>query len=388
MFHRARIVLFLLVMMFGLSILTLLFSHVDLSQNLMFYKNGGIQPYLLHDLERNLTVSTPIDAFRPAFSVDGRVAYRTKDDPIGGLYIWDYRLGREAFHHIMRGKITTPISWSPDGRLLATRASQDNSISLEIWDGENVFAISPSEIPAGSDIWDVQWNQNNQIAFVLGIPVGSNVHTRNVLYVWDGNRTINLSQSVDGDDYGPVWSLDGQLAFLSRTNVGYDILIWDGRFHPDNLSHVVPYLDTFISHASLPKWTPERDVLFLANNPPDSHFQMYKWNGHETVLVTQDVYESNGAIAIHAHGWWASLVGGSQNREVVVRDPENRVLLRTPGDYGPVWSPNVDLFFCNFVRPKWVLLRWDGNKLHEMDTGYQFDVYFQNGARLDCPYTG
>jgi WD40-like Beta Propeller Repeat len=76
------------------------------------------------------------------------------------------------------------------------------------------------------DVRNISWGINGKLAFEAGYEI----------FVWDGQKVINVSQN-EGEDKTPTWSTDGRLAFISTRNGGADVIrngkanvhVWDGK---------------------------------------------------------------------------------------------------------------------------------------------------------------
>jgi Tol biopolymer transport system component len=370
-----------------------------------------------------------------SLSIDGRLAYSSINDDISKIYLLDTSLTNHQVTNIVQTPITQqfpyPLVWSPDARYLAFGSPQNNDMSevylldtrttdaqainitqmpathespvmwspdgrylafvtyhgenplLYIWNGETVINITPKDIPATATSYRLTWNNTGHLAFTVAF--GYTLEDApDEIYLWDGNKTVNLSQNPIGEDSGAVWSADGLIAFLSEHDGQYNIFVWDGVSFKDGSPDIKPFIDDpsgLIGYYSFPGWTPDRRLTFTSQTAADTNVQIYVWDGQTATNVSQNPTLHNGSPNWSNDERWAFVTYFSSQQLLYVRDAENRPLLMTEGQYSPAWSPSSLLMFC---KHRWILSVWDSRIIIKITQGSEIYAKWSNGDGVAC----
>jgi hypothetical protein len=333
----------------------------------------------------NITKSPDMDDYPLAWSANSKyLAFESYQDEQNRLIeVWN----GEIVINITPSDIDSPVdsyyaSWSADTKYLAFRAYLNNySEGLYIWDGTNVFNITPKDLPPPIKIFIPSWSVDGRLAFT--------VRTKDDLgeiFIWDGKNTVNLSQNPLSGDGGPVWSADGRLAFGSRRDGKDDIFVWDGISFKNNL----PDADTFKNIApsltyyeSFPQWVQNGLVAFVGQSQLDHHVQIYVWDGTHSTNISQNPPMHNGSATWSNNGRWAFSTFFSPQQLIYVRDINNHTILTVDGS-SPTWSSDGDLAFCTRTSGGWTLSVWDGKTLRKVVEGREITAKWLSGEGLGC----
>jgi Tol biopolymer transport system component len=320
-----------------------------------------------------------------SISAKNRLAFLSSDDGKSDIYLLDYPfVGKTPV------KITSTTSekyifgWSKDGRYLAYESAQPDGKTLLLWDGKASAPIYQYQ----NYIGELEWSADGRLAFTDFYTFDSNPgQDPSEVLVWDGTALSSVSQNPSGGDRFPAWSAAGQLAFLSEQRGGYDILVWDGVSQLSGLPDTHTYANIapdWTFYYSNPVWTDSGLLTFIATGPGDQHAQIYLWNGHAAVNISQNPGLHNGGQHWSADGHWAFITFFSKEQLLYVRDPANQTLLTTPGQYSPAWSDSGLLMFCVPSSPGWSLAIWNGSTVIEIAHGYLIEAFWRNGSGVLC----
>jgi Tol biopolymer transport system component len=363
--------------------------------DILVYSINLVEPSqtMLYDPVRNVHTQILPDWDIGTFSlnINNRLAFSAPREGNNKIYVLDYPFTDNIPIEITPDTSSEnyPLAWSPDGNYLLFSSVKDNIKKLLLWDGKNSFVIYNYH----EAVYEFAWSLNGQLAFT---DFYTSVFTQDYqgdsseVFIWDGSRTISVSQNPSGYDRYPAWSKDGQLAFLSERNRKYDIYIWDGT----SKAKGIPDINTFINvapnleHSSNGLiWTPSGTLAFSAIQDGDSHAQIYEWDGRTITNISQNPLSDNGAQSWRNDGYWVFITPVSpKNNDIVIRDETNRTILTTNGYYAPVWSPNGLLMFCTTDPSGWVLSIWNGSEVIEIAHADFISAKWQNGAEVVCSF--
>jgi hypothetical protein len=318
-----------------------------------------------------------------SLSKDNRLAFE-KD---GGIHIWDYPFIEDTQTEVaFDGSPTTEkrvLSWSPDGHYLLLTGVQEGEKKLFLWDEKNVLDIYNYQ---GVISYSTKWSNNGNLAFTEFFISYDVYNTPRVsdfgeIFIWDGKGIVKVSQTLSRS---PVWSKDGQLAFLSYQNHGgYTISIWDGKSKnngvPDVKTLNAPDLEFDIN--SYPTWTNSGSIVFTGRSKTDSHFQIYEWNGKTTRNISQTQSHDNYGLAWRSDGYWST----EDDLTVYVYDNANQTVFETRGDNSR-WAQSGLLFFCRPNGVNWSLSIWNGKNIVDVAHGDYVFAKWANSNGILCTY--
>lgn len=174
---------------------------------------GSTEVYLWDGLSTHNLSQHPMNDWRPAISPDGRVAFASERDGNMEIYIWDDgELSNLSQHPAMDDY----PAWSADGRL-AFVSSRDSASLIEdiiVWDGAGFTNITRT--PDVAELFPA-WSPDGQLAFYAH--AGDTV----MLRVWDGEQVFDVTPG--GGYYAPQWSVNGWLVFEGYAHI---VHIWNG----------------------------------------------------------------------------------------------------------------------------------------------------------------
>jgi Tol biopolymer transport system component len=344
-----------------------------------------------HQVQNIIQIPTTQQLSYPlSWSPDGR--YLAFGSPHEGdsseIYLLDTHAANQQAINITQMPATReiPSNWSPDGRYLAFASFQDNKPLLYVWNGETSINITPEDMPDTADSYRITWGNDGELAFNVSFGYSS-YDVPDEIYLWNGNKTVSLSQNQMGEDRWAVWSADGHIAFLSHRDDIYNIFGWDGESFKDGLPDIQPLFDDpseFIGYYSLPGWTPDGLLTFTSQTAADTHAQIYVWDGETATNISQNPTLHNGHPVWSDDGRWAFTTYFSSQQQLYVRDADNNQLLMTDGQYNPAWSPIGNLAFCVRNEVGWTISVWDGIEVIEITQGYNISADWSNGNSIFC----
>jgi WD40 repeat protein len=337
-----------------------------------------------------------------SISANGRLAFLSSHDGTPAIYALDYPSTNSIPVKITSDTSTGhyPVAWSPDGRYLAYGSFQNNETTLSIWDGKGFIQIFTTS--ARISIHEFTWSSDGRLAFTtFDFPNerGSEI------FIWDGNKTVSLTQNPYGEDRYPAWSDDGRLAFLSEQADVYDIFIWDGTNTinglPDvhSFNNIAPSLTRVNSKLG---WSNSGSLTFRGIESGSETYQIYEWNGSVAANISQIPGNYAADQRWRNDGYWSFATGlhiGSPR--VYIRDGKNKTQLTLKG-YGIRWSESGYFIYCQRTilsrwelteigLPKivkeyggWTLSLGNGSKITEIAQAYEIEAIWGNGERVTC----
>jgi WD40 repeat protein len=316
---------------------------------------------------------------------DGRIAFTRPGEYDTGLFVFDSFDENDTDLYVfdpstpalMPANISQnssvynyPLAWSPDGRYLAFGSYQKNiDHSIYVWNGETITNITPENGLDTAEQFYVDWSRDGRLAFTV-IHGWSSLDIPAEIYVWDGNRTMNLSQNPKGEDGSVHWSTNGQLMFGSYLGERNGIYVWDGVSFKDG----IPDVDSFIRlapdlHPSSPMWVDDSIVGFTVypEFSPSGMKEIILWDLEHESIVKQFAVSSDNAWSWLAEGGQivlsSSLASGSPSYYLDVENTAGDILLSI--ETGEIsWSADGYLAYCqrdeeSMIR---VLSIWDGEE--------------------------
>jgi Tol biopolymer transport system component len=367
-------------------------SKAEQSDYLVYQIEGLDKPQQVILYDPATDTHTPIlpDWELDAFSLSSteRLAFSSSPSGKNGIYILDYPFEENVSIEIFSDETSKnfPLSWSPDGRYLLFSSTEDESNKLMLWDGKKVLKIYDYH----AAVYEYTWNSNNQLAFTdyytFSFPYDGDPSE---IFIWDGNKTVSVSQNPTGADRYPAWSKNGQLAFLSEQNGKSDVFVWDGKSKVKG----IPDSNTFINVAPNFEhsyyglvWTSSSTLSFSALGDGDTYTQIYEWDGQTIRNISNDPSSDNGGQSWREDGYWSFMAPFSGSQNIHIRNAENHTVLTTDGYSMPVWSPNGLLMFCNNDSSGWSLNIWNGDRVIEVARGGFIAALWQNGGSATCSF--
>ncbi|MEQ8675037.1 MAG: hypothetical protein RLP44_19905 [Aggregatilineales bacterium] len=235
--------------------------------------------------------------------------------------------------------------------LLAYVSSRTGDNEMYLWDGERSINISPSP---GAYAGQPVWNSHGELAWVAN-PLGE---TGNI-YIWDGQHVFNLDQLL-GRDLAPTdlptWNDGGQLAWSGGDLENVEIYVWDGE-QVINISQN-PALDT------APAWSTDGRLAWTSADNLDSDSEIYVWDGEQIINISQYPNGNDWNATWSPDGWlsWASIRNG--NLEVMVWDGEQVINVSQDDgwDAWNAWSPDGRLAWVSNRDEYLTVYVWDGER--------------------------
>ena len=348
---------------------------------------------MLYDLtsEKRVPILPDWDINRIGVSANGRLAFSLAHEDVGTIYILDYPFTNGEPVNITGDNSAQyyGMTWSQDGRYLAYVSTQDNEARLSIWNGKNSFQIFDS----ATMIDEITWGPGDRLAFTAFDLGPADEKDSSEVFIWDGDKTVSLSQNPTGSDRFPEWNKDGLLAFNSNRKGEHDIFVWDGLSTINGMpnvktfSNIAPHLTWYFS---MPVWSDSGTLTFQGNGPRDEHVQIYEWDGQKANNISQNPDFHNGGQRWRGDGYWSFITYFSNEQLIYIRGAKNQPVLIAEGEYSPAWSQSGYLIFCNQTDTdagrKWSLSMWDGAKVIEIAQGHGIEAFWSNGSSVFCSF--
>jgi tetratricopeptide (TPR) repeat protein len=150
-----------------------------------------------------------------SWSPDGRRL--ASANGMGSVQLWDTASGRQV--GILRGHsgAVLAVRWSPDGRRLATGGWDE---TVKLWDPDSEREVAAFRLPEGSVVHALAWAPDSR-----RLAVGS----RGPILLWDAGtgRPVATLDGHTRDVNGLSWSPDGRR--LASCGGDADLHVWDGN---------------------------------------------------------------------------------------------------------------------------------------------------------------
>lgn len=299
---------------------------------------------------------------------NGRVAFRKLDDSDTDLYVFDPSTPNLDPVNISQNPIARhyPLAWSPDGHYLAFGLSgEDRSQSLYIWDGKTTTNIMPDDVLDPADKIYVEWSLDGRLAFELRHD-WSTYDTPSEIYLWDGKKSISLSQNPIGYDSAIGWSKNGKFMFGSQRDGVRGIYIWDGvafKDHSPDINsfiHLAPELESISV-----SWAGGDLIAFTHPLSLSGEKEIMLWDLERQGIVKKFPVTSEHLMSSLAEGGQVVLsskvASGLPSFYLDVENVEGEILFSKThiGEYA--WSSSGYLAFCDMENgTNWDLSIWDG----------------------------
>lgn len=351
--------------------------------------NRMIEIAIVRDFQAKIVAQTPTFPYSLSWSPDERyLAFGLpNEDHISEIYLLDTEATDQQAVNITQMPTTEEIlsGWSPDGQYLTFESHQDDERLLYVWDGKTIINITPENLPEPALSYTLDWSDNGLLAITVRFGYDSE-DTQMEIYLWDGNKTVSLSQNQIGEDSRADWSADGRIAFLSNRDSIYNIFGWDGQSFKDALPDIQPLIDDpsgMIGYNSVPRWTPDGLLTFTSQIAADTNAQIYVWDGQMATNISQNPTLNNGPPVWSDDKRWAFTTYFSPQQLVYVRDADNNRLLTTEGQ-SPALSPSGNLIFCVRTARGWAISVWDGQEIIKITEGNDISAKWSNGKSVSC----
>jgi Tol biopolymer transport system component len=303
------------------------------------YSRFDIRIYVI-DVVRGLTMPLGQIAGNYAWSREGRLAFI---DDNRNLQVWDGMTTTQIAQAIMGGLV-----WSNDGRLAFIRVRLDARYEYHdvmVWDGSTSIIVGEGEY----DIYELAWSSDGRLAFVAPTFNGSQI------VVWDGVNLTDVTNDSVGTNANPAWSPDGRLAFSrpDTTRGVNNIYMWDGT----SLSNISQN-----EVAILPEWSNDGRIAFLSRM--NDAWSVMVWDNGQIIdlggLVNYSpppMWSSDGRLVFSQTFNW--------QQEIMVWDSQTvtNVSQHPSMDYHPEWSDDGRLAFVSDRDGSPQIYIWDGNSL-------------------------
>jgi hypothetical protein len=312
----------------------------------------------------------------------GKVAFTKPDENDKNIYVYDPATPSTSPINITLNASTLDYlkSWSPDGRYLAFVTDQDDKTqTLHVWDGKTIQDITPRNEELGKPNWFyTTWSQDGRLAItVMYVWSGKDDAPLNPppeIFIWDGLKTMNLSQNPKGWDQSVSWSKSGKLMFILRIDGEYGLYIWDGMSFTkgipdaDKFAHVAPEMNP--SYAT---WM-DNGLVALSIEPSSlsDKKQIVLWDAARNTEIKRIPVASN-----KYYSWLtedgqtilsSNLASGIPSIYLDVENTKGKIQFSAHvGEYS--WSTSGYLAFCGINGSKSELLSlWNGSESWLVET--------------------
>lgn len=319
-------------------------------------------------------------------SPNGYLAFSKSDETDNNLYFSD--LSTPSIAPIIISQNAYPVHWSPDGRYLTFGSLDENdNHSLFVWDGETITNVMPDDPLAEAQRFYPDWSSDGRLAFTI-VYGWSNLAIPPEIYLWDGDKTVNLSQNPEGWDSAAIWSNDGQLLFSSFINEEYVFYVWDGVSFKDGL----PDGDSFMPLAPdlelrYARWISSEFIGFTTYLNPQNLSDtkvITIWDVEEETIIEQYPITSenawswlteDGQLIISTH-----LASGRPSYYLDIENLAGEILFSTQvGEFS--WSSEGYLAYCLWDEG-WILSIWDGEETWDVSTATYKPVQWQSVGHI------
>jgi WD40 repeat protein len=371
--YLLRLTLWLALPITLLSLLMPALGQMNPRRDWIVYASGqsGQEGVTLHDLERHFSTSVPvaiIPDYGMDFSTQGRLTYAVGANGQNQVRVFDVRSSVNNPQVIYTAPNSTRFyrfKWSPDERYLAFPQQDENrNTYLYVWDGESILRINHAE--ADTIIEGIAWSYDNRLAFTVrpsDHQAGRSFPSE--LYLWDGQQTINVSQTPEREERLGPWSQDGRLAYISLGFTSDDpntVIIWDGL----NSTQVYSDVGTLYWLG----WNAEDELTFTRLRNDIS--QLYRWDGTKLIDISPDSQAIYGYYDWNMDGRWAVNVRKLPEvptNNIQVWDTDQQLLLDVADATYPLWTEAGSLLFCQRQSQGVVLQHWDGERTRPITQG-------------------
>ncbi|MEM9776422.1 MAG: hypothetical protein AAF902_17730 [Chloroflexota bacterium] len=373
-------------------------------------QNYGKSDLFFYDPEKDLheKILTDWEIKGVSLSKTDRLAISAARDGLTSIFVLDYPFVGSEIKKVS-GKITTEygyrMEWSNSGQLLAYSpwVLRSEPSYLYIWDGKQSKLIAQSKGGFG----DMDWGPNNQLAYV-DHRLSSDTEPDEI-FIWDLEKTVNLSQNPNGTDRFPKWNEDGELAFISERNGDYDVFVWNGSSfdqagRPDasSFENIAPQLTQYYSN---PVWTASGTVSFTGRDLTDPSPQIYDWDGLQATNVSRQPNIHAVGQEWHQSGNWSYFRPYWDEPQTYVLDANNDVQLELKA-FDTTWSDSGYFAACEHAKSitdfKWNFQNWqlpkpviqyetsfnllfvNGDQINTLANGKFIYAAWSNGNRLSC----
>lgn len=354
--------------------------------------DGSSTTLMLYDAATNET-RTLINDYQGGhfnFSSDGRIAYQDWDeDDTRQIYVLDTTIENSEpvniTSELMDGASLVGNAWSPDSQYLAYQTDD----VLYLWDGQQSIDVTPDFLKEQREQYDfyhyrVGWSTDGRLAFHVLSRLASAEDPiefgMTKIFLWDGKRTVNISQNSTGYDSVPAWSQDGQLAFYSVRMGKHGIWIWDGVSYQDGLPNASSFTFVDIESDTL-LWTHDnRLIIDSVDQLQRTEYQVQLWDGElvKTIIPLPDAM--NYGVWWNPDGRLAFVSSSDEGSYVIVRDEHNQEIAKFPGGMAVSWSNDGQLAYAGGGRSFMV---WDGTQHVQLaESTWETFAQWQNGDSI------
>lgn len=324
-----------------------------------------------------------------AISINDKLAFSAANGEKTDIYILDYPFWGNSPVTITSAQDIKgyPHSWSPDGNYLLLGLTSNGNKFLAVWDGFEFYPIHEFAEDTRFGSYESDWSQDGKFAFAIY----SNYNNGDVeIYAWYGDpdaSAFNVSQNPSGQDRYPVWSPQGDLAFLSSEKMEDDsvfkIIVWKehsinkGSLDGSPIKVVAP---ESLKYTSVPSWSNKGILVFQAAGGI-----IYEWDGQQTTPM-QNIQNYGFWGYWGPNGYWATISGYPESH-IYIYNEKNETILKTEGGYNPAWSPEGLLVFCDYdhAAGSFIISIWNGLEITEIIKykGY-IQAEWRNGDYVYC----
>jgi len=252
------------------------------------------------------------------------------------------------------GLPTSTLATLDNEPLLAYVSSRGGENEVYLWDGERSVNISPSP---GSRAEQPIWSHQGELAWVAYAlnPIDSDVNGIADILIWDGQQTYNLDLhlGVDLAPNGlPAWSHDGRLAWSGGRSENTEIYVWDGE--------QIINVSQNTGRDTMPTWSSDGHLAWTSER--DGNAEIYVWDGEQIMNISQnpDGDDSNATWSDDGRLAWDGTING--NLEVLVWDDEQIINISQHDDQddSAVWSADGQLAWVATRDDFQIIYVWDG----------------------------
>ena len=225
---------------------------------------------------------------------------------------------------------------------------------VHLWDGERSINISPSP---GARATQPVWSHQGELAWVAYPlnPINSDMNGIADILIWDGQQTFNLDLRLGLDlapNGMPAWSVDGRLAWSGGEIENEEIYMWDGE--------KIINVSQNTGRDTMPTWSSDGHLAWTSER--DENAEIYVWDGEQIINISQnpDGDDRNASWSNDGRLAWGS--GVNNNLEVLVWDGEQVINVSQDAgwDAWHAWSDDGRLAWVSTRDDYQAVYLWDG----------------------------